>query len=319
VIQKLVTFAYLNLSDDSYPSPSTDTMAMDMIFCRNVLMYLAPEQAKKVVHNLFHALAEGGWLIVSPSETSQVLFAAFQTVNIPGAILYRKASAGPPAMVAVPPQATRSQTPAADVSGPWPPALADVETTAQGVIPQQTGAADAIPASASAGLPQRSYVEAVELYQQGRYRDVADRLSELCAHNSTHAQPMALLARARANQGRLAEARHWCERALAADRLNAGLYYLWSTILQEQGALEETTLALKQTLYLDPHFVLAHFALGTLARQQGKPKEAGKHFEHALSLLSARQQDEIVPESDGMTAGRLKEIIAAMSPKHTTP
>jgi chemotaxis protein methyltransferase CheR len=318
-IQKLVKFAYLNLSDDVYPSPSTNTMAMDMIFCRNVLMYLAPEQAKKVVHNLYHALAEGGWLIVSPSETSQLLFAAFQTVNIPGAILYRKASAGSPSIAAVPPQAPRSQTHAAEMSEPWPSALPDVEATAQEVVPRQTGAADAIPAASSTGLPQNSYMQALELYQQGRYAEVANRLSELCAPDHTNAQAMALLARACANQGRLAEARRWCDRALAADRLNAGLYYLQATILQEQGVLEETILALKRTLYLDPHFVLAHCALGTLAWRQKRLKDAAKHFEHAMSLLSARQQDEILPESDGMTAGRLREIIAYMSQKHTSP
>jgi chemotaxis protein methyltransferase CheR len=89
-IQTMVTFAYLNLVDDVYPSPLTNTMAMDVIFCRNVLMYLAPEQAQQVVHRLYHALADGGWLIVSPSETSHVLFASFQAVGIPGAILYRK-------------------------------------------------------------------------------------------------------------------------------------------------------------------------------------------------------------------------------------
>jgi len=93
-IQKMVTFAYLNLVDDVYPSLLTNTTAMDVIFCRNVLMYFAPEQAKKVVHKLYHALTDGGWLIVSPSETSQALFASFQTVNIAGVILYRKHPSG---------------------------------------------------------------------------------------------------------------------------------------------------------------------------------------------------------------------------------
>ena len=97
-IQRMVTFTSLNLVDDVYPSLLTNTTAVDVIFCRNVLMYLAPEQAEKVVHRLYHALADGGWLIVSPSETSQALFAAFQTINVPGAILYRKrASAKSPA------------------------------------------------------------------------------------------------------------------------------------------------------------------------------------------------------------------------------
>lgn len=89
-IHRMVTFAHLNLVDDVYPSLLTNTTAMDVIFCRNVLMYLAPEQAKRVVHKLYHALADGGWLIVSPSETSPALFTSFQTVNTPGAVFYRK-------------------------------------------------------------------------------------------------------------------------------------------------------------------------------------------------------------------------------------
>jgi chemotaxis protein methyltransferase CheR len=316
-IQTMVKFAYLNLIDDVYPSPLTNTVAMDVIFCRNVLMYLAPEQARKVVHNLYHALADGGWLIVSPSETSHVLFASFQTVNIPGAILYRKAGTGSPLMVANPPQLTFSQAPA-DLGEPWPSALADGVATSQGVLSRQSGAAETNAASSSAAPPQSPYMAALALYQQGHYVEVTDTLSEWCAHDPTNAQALALLAQACANQGRLVEARQWCEGALAVDRLNAGLHYLRATILQEQGALEETSLALKRTLYLNQHFVLAHFALGTLARQQGRLKEAGKHFEHAMLLLSACQEDEILPESEGMTAGRLREIIAVMSQKHAT-
>jgi chemotaxis protein methyltransferase CheR len=38
-------------------------------------------------------------------------------------------------------------------------------------------------------------------------------------------------------------------------------------------------------------------------------KESAKHFENALSLLGACPSDEILPESDAMTAGRLSDII----------
>jgi chemotaxis protein methyltransferase CheR len=126
-IQKMVTFAYLNLVDDVYPSPLTNTMAMDVIFCRNVLMYLAPEQAQQVVYKLYHALADGGWLIVSPSEASHVLFASFQTVSNPGAILYRKdarreSPASRPHAIErqVPTQHSRRQTLGATPPGPTP-------------------------------------------------------------------------------------------------------------------------------------------------------------------------------------------------------
>jgi len=68
-IKSMVTFFPLNLVEDTYPSLLNDTNAMDLILCRNVLMYFAPAQAQKVVRKLALALMEGGWLAVSPCES----------------------------------------------------------------------------------------------------------------------------------------------------------------------------------------------------------------------------------------------------------
>jgi chemotaxis protein methyltransferase CheR len=296
-IQQMVQFAYLNLVDDMYPALLTNTTAVDVIFCRNVLMYLAPEQAKKVVHRLYCALAEGGWLIVSPSETSQALFAQFQAVNIPGAILYRRGQSGELRVA----------------SGGAP---ASSRNAVQSQVPRQNPplATHDSPLATRNSPPSEptAYRDALALYQHGRYAEVVDTLRAWCAHEHADAQAMALLARAYANQSQLAEARQWCEKALAADKLNAGIHYLHALILQEQGVLDNAVLALKRVLYLDQSFVLAHLALGTLAQQQGKRQEADKHFEDVLALLSAYRQEDILPESEGVTAGRLREITASM-------
>jgi chemotaxis protein methyltransferase CheR len=91
-IRNCVSFAPLNLAEDCFPSLATDTNAMDVIFCRNVLMYLTPAHAHKVVENLRSALTDDGWLAVSPTECSQALFSRFVAVNFPNTILYRKCS-----------------------------------------------------------------------------------------------------------------------------------------------------------------------------------------------------------------------------------
>ena len=67
--------------------------------------------------------------------------------------------------------------------------------------------------------------------------------------------------------------------------------------------------SLKQAIYLDQAFVMAHFALGTLTLQNGKHGEAGKHLANALSLLGDCPTDDQVPGAEGMTTGRLAEII----------
>jgi len=59
-IRRLVRFEYLNLAEDSYPSLFSNTNAMDMIFCRNVLMYFTPEMTERVVGKLHRSLVDKG-------------------------------------------------------------------------------------------------------------------------------------------------------------------------------------------------------------------------------------------------------------------
>ena len=85
-----VTFAYLNLADDSYPSALTDTLDVDLILFRNVLIYFGEEMARRVIDRLYDALADGGWLLVGHAEPSISLFNRFTTHSFPGAIVYQK-------------------------------------------------------------------------------------------------------------------------------------------------------------------------------------------------------------------------------------
>ena len=96
-IKKMVTFAQLNLIDDAYPPVSHCPNGFDVILCRNVLMYLTPEGMRKVVQQLHRSLATDGWLIVSPTETSEELFSAFATVSFGDVTFYRKSATCTPA------------------------------------------------------------------------------------------------------------------------------------------------------------------------------------------------------------------------------
>lgn len=295
-IRGMATFAYLNLAEDAYPSLLNNTNAMDVIFCRNVLMYFTQERARKVVQNLHRSLVDGGWLIVSPSEASHVLFSQFEAVNFPDAILYRKGSHS----LRVAEDFIPGWMPV-DFAVPSPPELGVPPVWQEGRTPDVE---EPLPA-------QPTYHEAFVLYEQGRYAEAEERAAALLSKDPNDAKAMAFLTRIYANQGKLAEALAWCGRAVAADRLNPASHYLHATIQQERGQAEEAVKSLKRALYLDPDFVLAHYALGNLALRPGKFEAADKHFENALSLLSAYPRDDLLPESDGLTAGRLMEIIRA--------
>lgn len=85
VIRSLVSFSTLNLVTDRYPS------GLDVILCRNVLMYFAPESARRVILGLLESLGPEGYLIVSPVESLLLSGTPLAQVTIEGATMYRRA------------------------------------------------------------------------------------------------------------------------------------------------------------------------------------------------------------------------------------
>jgi len=331
-IKKMATFSYQNLGENSYPSLLNNTNAMDIIFCRNVLMYFSHNFSRKVIQKLYHSLLDKGWLIVSPCETSHLLFPQFDALNFPDVIFYRKTTASHTL------QDTRllNSCKFQDASFKSSQQVQGASHTLQNEnctlqeIGQPSHEDEFIPEPAKEIMPsepelteendevrnedyqQELYLEAVELYKKGFYAEVINTVEDLSLNNEGTSMTRGLLIRAFANQGRLSEASALCQRAIDADKLDPSLHYLLATILQEQGEIYEAIKSLKRSLYIDPDFVLAHFTLGNLTKQQGRLKESRKYFENALKLLHTYDNEDILLESEGINAGRLKEIIRLM-------
>lgn len=120
-IREQVRFARLNLAAAGYPSAAGATQAMDVIFCRNVLMYFSKSQMKAAIGRLRECLVDGGWLVVNPTEASAELFEGFRAHCWPDAILYQKVAAAPaPRDHAAPPARRAVPAPAPKRCGATP-------------------------------------------------------------------------------------------------------------------------------------------------------------------------------------------------------
>jgi chemotaxis protein methyltransferase CheR len=89
-LRQLVRFAPLNLAGDDYPSAANGTAGVDLILCRNVLLYFAQELSQRVVKRFYAALAPGGWLMLGPSDPRPGLLADFDMHAGDGAVVYRR-------------------------------------------------------------------------------------------------------------------------------------------------------------------------------------------------------------------------------------
>jgi chemotaxis protein methyltransferase CheR len=297
-IKEMVEFEYLNLAENCYPSLITNTNAIDIIFCRNVLMYFLPKISQAVIQRFYLSLVMGGTIVVGPTD-------AFHILNIRG---FKRDENSTSVFTKIDPEgADRVTRESANVEPVEP------------MLPKSGGAF--FP-------PKKKYVykqrqarfnntdkdleEALKDYRLGDYKKVIQRLdTELPADpiGINKGSRFNLLARVYANLGQLEDALKWCDKALDVEKLNAETYYLKSTILQEENRLEEALTVLRKCIYLNPDYILAHYTLGNIYRSKGNDSDARRSFKNALDLLEKMDTDDVVSSEEMLTAGRLKMII----------
>jgi chemotaxis protein methyltransferase CheR len=87
-LRELVRFGQLNLIDA--PAAASLIPQVDVIFCRNVLIYFDVETRKKVVQMAWERLRDGGYLLLGHSENLFSLSTRFELVQLEGDLVYRK-------------------------------------------------------------------------------------------------------------------------------------------------------------------------------------------------------------------------------------
>jgi chemotaxis protein methyltransferase CheR len=115
-----------------------------------------------------------------------------------------------------------------------------------------------------------------------------------------------------ANAGKLIHARESSEKLLKLDSGNPGFHYFHATIVAEMNLFDEAEQALQKALYIDPSHLVSHLQMARIASKTGKISKCKKYYGNVKELLASYSDDQIVPDSDGMTAGRIKEFVYSM-------
>jgi chemotaxis protein methyltransferase CheR len=82
-VRREVIFNYHNLKHDN------GLRGLDVIFCRNVLIYFSVEEQRRVIEQLTRCLARGGYLFLGHAESLQGLSSRFTMVHRNKGIAYR--------------------------------------------------------------------------------------------------------------------------------------------------------------------------------------------------------------------------------------
>lgn len=241
-----VSFHHVNLAQEQKATPWPTGTHIDLILCRNVMIYFAPEGARRLIAQLHDFLEEGGWLVVGGAESNIENYRAFRTVRADGVRLFQKAA---------------TPSPRREVA-PEHPRMARV-------------AAPAPPAEASTILRAQEDAEGL--------REIADR-------------------------GDWQGAAQYGERLLERDRLNPTTHFYQALIFENLGILSEAARFLRQAIYLDRNFALAHYHMGLALERERHVRAASRSFENVLRVLGGVANDAAVRAGPGITVAALREL-----------
>jgi len=295
-VRQLVRFGQLNLAEDGYPSAAGGTAGLDLILCRNVLLYFGQELTQKVVGRMRTALVPGGWLVLGPSDPRPGLLSDFEMHAGDGAVVYRRVDVDHPK--GDPLAATKLTAPMAPLKVADRPiagdSFGDIYTSAAAKV------RDALPRP----MPHRKNARPER--SPGSARSEAD--GTIDAAGDWHAAW--LMARASADGGELDLAEEHCQQAIARAHLRPEPYYLFGALRLARGDDAGSLEAHRKALYVDPRFVPALLAQAAIHRRGGAPAKARQALVRAQRLLEGRVADEWVLADDGLTVGRLRDAVA---------
>jgi len=86
-VRQLVSFSYVNLLD---PHKISLIQSLDIIFCRNVIIYFDRNAKKKVIEIFYDKLQEGGYLLLGHSESLINISTSFTLRTLQNDMVYQK-------------------------------------------------------------------------------------------------------------------------------------------------------------------------------------------------------------------------------------
>ncbi len=275
-IKKMVTFSYLNLADDYAYLDVLSSEPLNLVLCRNVLIYFATSVAGAVLSRLSASLAvEDGFLLLAPSDLPAA-----------GTISHLR-------------QSTKTFLPLFQ-------RVALAETIDKASNRPQLEAEKYELEYARKLLRQGEYQSCERVINKAlKSLSIGDRRR---LDNSLHQQFLELKINLLISCARLDEACHQASLLVALEDRYQYLY-LYAVVLQENGELLRAEELLLQVLHTKADFCAALLMYSSLLGQRGEKKYAGEQLIKLHSILLKLPADELLECTGDLS---VKELLSTV-------
>lgn len=243
-LKDTVNFFQKNIFDLQYQGPETK---YDIIFCRNMLIYMDTETQRKAVDILSSFLISDGLLFIGHSEAGILFGTPFKAVKASGAFAFRRCDEK-----AVPPPIL----PEHQAKYPAPE-----KTLTEGTIIIQS------PKPVEPSYP-RSDVKAKTLHTEEK---------------EIHSEQTDLLQKAEgfANAGELKKAEEICKEYISVNKLDAKAHFLMGMMLMSSKRYTGAEAFFHKALYIKPDYYEALMGLSAVKEHNGNLQDAKSFRERA--------------------------------------
>lgn len=310
-ISGMVVFKECNVAVDD--GSRWDEEPYDIIFCRNLIMYLVPAAARRAVARLTNALAPGGFLFLSHAETLRGISQDFHLRHTHDAFYYQKRGASE-AQISRPPN-IECPPPAPELDASWVEAVRhaseNIESLSRDARTRGSRDLGTVAERRAPGAAPVHLGFALDLLRREKYKEALDALAELPADTASGSDAQLLRAVLLTNSGNIAAAEGLCQHLLLADDLNAGAHYLLALCREHAQDPDRAREHDEAAIYLDPLFSMPHLHLGLLAKRSGNLEAARRELEQARTLLCREDASRILLLGGGFSREALLEFIQA--------
>ena len=305
-IREIPAFHESNLTEDD---PRIWTPAQyDVVFCRNVIMYLTAEAAEQAVARIARSLARGGYLFLGHAETLRGLSLDFHLCHTHGTFYYRlKEASGAPENRPSPRPEPASPTIWNDT---WLETIEHASLRIEALSKRSSEPQASGPEPPSPAEVRRDLGVALELLERERYEEALSLLGDVRADAR---DPDALLLHAvlLTHAGKLEAATAACASLLALDELNTGAHYVLALCCESAGDRQRAMNHDRMAVYLDPSFAMPRLHLGLMARRMDDRETARRELAQALMLLQREDAARLLLFGGGFNRDTLTALCRA--------
>lgn len=309
-IKEMVDFSFLNLISDGCHYHNKNSF--DIILCRNVMIYFSCEGIQSVTTKFYNSLGNGGILVLSPVESTNLICNKFKRYFKDGATIYKKADElidnVPFAKSNCAKKYKLKQTFSfnsykKEKSQAISHSKNNINHTKNRGIQKSN-----FYCSEKKDCIDLQYGKLLDQYKSGLHDKVEETLTSIINEVDDYRYCL-LLAKIKINKKQLVNAENLCLKAIEINKIDAEGYYLLANIFFEQRKEQEAIEFLNKSLFLDPNYTLSHYLLGNIYKVMGNNEESRRSFNNAKESLKFKNPNTFISDYDDITVDKFDKAI----------